>query len=104
MLQDFSVLELAIYALAWAFVGGLPGYYLFFSLDRNPRSGARLGVLAGVAVGLVGALAGVITSAQAAVNGALALWLAALVGGIVLSATGKGMGNYQQRVTMRQRV
>lgn len=104
MLQQFSVLELAVYALIWAFAGGLPGYYLFFALDRNPRNGARLGVLVGVAVGLLGALLGVIDSAQTVVNAALALWMAALLAGIVLSWTGAGMGNHQQRVTMRQRV
>jgi len=32
----------------WAAIGGLPGFYLFSAIDRNPRSGARLGVVIGV--------------------------------------------------------
>ena len=44
MLQQLSIFELAIYALVWALAGGIAGFYLHYSLNRNPRGGARVGV------------------------------------------------------------
>lgn len=104
MLANFSLFEIAVYAFIWALLGGIPGFYLFTAIDRNPRTGARLGVIVGAAVGILGALVGVIYDAQSTINAVAILWLAALIAGLVMTLTGKGMGSYSQIVTMRQRI
>lgn len=104
VLQSFSALELALYVGIWAVVGGLPGFYLFAGLDRNPRLGARLGAVIGILIGILGALVGIISTAEAAVNGALLIWLAATLLGVSLRASKIGLGQHGQVVTMRQRI
>jgi multiple sugar transport system permease protein len=104
MLQTFSLLEVIIYAILWAVVGGLPGFYLFSALNRNPRNGARLGVVVGGLLGLGGGLIGLIDTASSVVNAALLLWLAAILFGLASTATGRWRGQHNQRVTQRQRV
>lgn len=104
MIQNFSLLELAIYTLVWAVIGGLPGFYLFLAIDRNPRTGARIGVVIGAAIGLAGAISGVINTPAAVVNVALGLWLLAMLAILVVNATGKGKGQHDRIASMRQRV
>lgn len=104
MLQNYSVLELIIFAVIWAIIGGLPGFYLFASMDRNPRSGARLGVVAGVVAGFSGALAGVISNVRTGVTAGMALWLIALVAGLIIHLSSMGYGQHSRTVTMRQSI
>jgi multiple sugar transport system permease protein len=104
VLQQFSLLELVVYAAIWCAIGGIPGFYLFSAIDRNPRNGARSGIIAGIVVGVGGSLVGLLDSAAALVNGALILWLFALLVGIVMTTTHVGLGHHQQVVTMRQRI
>jgi multiple sugar transport system permease protein len=103
-LQDFSLLELILYVFVWGCLGGLPGFYLFSVIDRNPRGGARLGVIVGVIVGIGAALVGLIDSASALINAALILWLAAVAAAIILNVTHTGFGSHQKTVTIQQRV
>ncbi|NWF69136.1 MAG: sugar ABC transporter permease [Chloroflexi bacterium] len=104
MLQTFSWLEILVYAVIWSTIGGLAGFYLFASVNRNPRSGARLGVALGVLLGIGGALVGLIGSAQSAINAALLLWLAALLAGITMNMGRVGLGQHEQRATLRQKI
>jgi multiple sugar transport system permease protein len=104
MLQEFSLLEIALYVLIWALVGGLPGFYLFYALNRNPRNGARLGLIVGILAGVGGTLIGLIADAGGLINAILLAWTAALLAAIILPALNIGVGEHQQRVTMRQRV
>ncbi len=104
MLQQLSIVELAIYALVWALAGGIAGFYLYYSLNRNPRSGARGGVLVGVAIGILGALVGLLDSAESLINAMLILWTAVLVAAIVLPQAKIGVGSHDRTVTMRQRI
>ncbi len=104
VLSKFSLLELTIYVLVWCAIGGLPGFYLYFWINRNPRVGARLGVVIGAALGTGGALVGLIESTASALNGALLLWLAMLVAGTIMTARQAGLGNHDQHVTFRQSV
>jgi multiple sugar transport system permease protein len=104
ILQDFSLLEIALYVLVWAMVGGLPGFYLFYALNRNPRNGARIGLVVGILLGVGGALLNVIASPEALINAVLLLWTAALLAALILPALNIGVGQHQQHVTMRQRV
>jgi multiple sugar transport system permease protein len=102
MLNNFSLLELAVYVLVWCVIGGLPGFYFFLGTGRNPRLGARLGVGAGIVIGLVGALTGLISTPQAAVNVMLLLWLAALLLALVANLAGWS-GGHARRANLRQR-
>lgn len=104
MTIDFNLLELVAYSSAWAIVGGIPGFYLANSLNRNPRHGARLGVVAGVLVGMIGLLSGLISTPADLINAVALLWLAALLAGIALGATHFGHGNYARQTTLRQRM
>jgi multiple sugar transport system permease protein len=104
MIQNFSLLELVIYAIVWAVIGGLPGFYLFLAIDRNPRLGARIGVIVGVAIGLIGALSGIIGTPAALVNTTLILWLMAMLIIFAVNFSGKGKGQHTSQATMRQRV
>lgn len=104
LLQDFSALELLLYTVLWACLGGLPGFYLFSAIDRNPRGGARLGVIVGVIVGIGGALVALIDSASTLINAVLLLWLAVSAAGIVMNATHAGYGSHKQTATLQQRI
>jgi multiple sugar transport system permease protein len=104
MLQNFSLLEILIYVLIWAVMGGLPGFYLALAIDRNPRHGARAGVLLGVAIGLVFTLLNIINSPAAVINAIAILWLAVLLTGIVVNITGAGRGSHQSHAPMQQRI
>jgi multiple sugar transport system permease protein len=104
MLQNFSLLELVIYAILWSTIGGLPGFYLFFTLNRNPRYGAWIGIGVGLLVGFGGALIGAFISAADLINATLLLWLVVLIIGIVLTTLGLGRGNHNQTASLRQRI
>jgi multiple sugar transport system permease protein len=104
MLQNFSLLELVIYAVIWCVIGGIPGFYLFLATDRNPRRGAQIGVLTGVLIGFVGALSGLFNTPQAIINVVLVLWLIALVVALVINTSGRGTGSHSERATLQQRM
>lgn len=104
MLQQLSILELLVYTAVWCALGGIPGFYLFFAVDRNPRHGAWLGVAVGMIVGVGGSLLGLLNSADSLVNAALILWLVALLAGLVMTSAHVGIGHHQHVVTMRQRI
>lgn len=103
MAVELNVLEFTIYVVVWAVLGGLPGFYLFYSLNGNPRHGARLGVVIGVTIGVGGLLLGLMISPEALVNAVILLWLAALGVGLILNVTGRGFGTYQTTSTLRGR-
>ncbi|HYO87138.1 MAG TPA: sugar ABC transporter permease [Candidatus Limnocylindrales bacterium] len=103
MSLDLNVIEFALYVFVWAMLGGLPGFYLAYSLDRNPRHGARLGLIVGLVLGVGGLFLGLINSPVAAINAAALLWLAALVAGGVLGSRPSARGTHNARVTIRQR-
>lgn len=104
MLQNFSLFECVIYAVIWSTIGGLPGFYLFSALNRNPRHGAWAGIGVGLLVGFGGAFLGAFLSAADMINAALLLWLFVLVAGIGLTTAGIGRGTHQQTATLRQRI
>lgn len=103
MLAELSLFELAVYVFAWACIGGLPGFYLFSALDRNPRVGARIGVVVGAVVGLAGAAIGLIDSAAALLNAVLVLWLLSFVAAAVLPMIGVEPGSYSRTASLGQR-
>lgn len=115
MLADFSLFELIVYAILWAIVGGLAGFYLFASLDRGARLGARLGVLVGVGLGFGGALIApfhdpatgaalaLLRDAQSVINAILVLWIIALALGLLGSLTGVGRGQHSRQSTLQER-
>jgi multiple sugar transport system permease protein len=104
LLADFSLLELILYVTLWGVIGGLPAFYLFFAINRNPRTGARVGVVCGAIVGLGGALVHSINSAETMLNAALLLWLGVLLLWLGVHITNIGFGHYIQRVSFRQRL
>lgn len=95
---NYSFLQLLSFILLWAIIGGLPGFYLFYARNRNPRMGATLGVVVGVGLGVGLSLLGVLNE-QTFVNAASILWLAMILVGLFLPA-----GTHQQSVTLQQRV
>jgi multiple sugar transport system permease protein len=102
MLSNFTLTELLIYAVVWGAAGGLPGFYTFALLNRNPRVGARWGVMAGAVVGLSVAALGVVTTAREALNLVLLLWAAIALTAFVFYFARVGWGNHNQNVTLRQ--
>ncbi len=100
---DLNVIEFALYAFVWAMIGGLPGFYLAISLDRNPRDGARLGLIIGLVIGIGGLFGGLIDTPVAAINAAALLWLAAIVAGSILGGRRGARGKHNAHVTIRQR-
>ncbi|GAB4527717.1 MAG: hypothetical protein OHK0046_45850 [Anaerolineae bacterium] len=117
--MTLGLLELILYAVLWAAIGGLPGFYLFASLNRNPRWGARIGILTAEIIGFAGLFTGFISTTQDAVNSTMLLWAGALflglvgnslqfaagvqpVGGPVQQLAGALNGNYRQQASLRQ--
>ncbi len=103
MLSEFSVIEIIVYAIIFAVIGGLPGFYLAISANHNPRYGAAIGVLVGVGFGFVGALAGFIQSTNHVINSAAVFWLLAFAAALVVNISGQGKGDHSARSTLRQR-
>lgn len=102
MLSNFTLIELLIYIVVWAAVGALPGFYTFALLNRNPRVGARWGLIVGMIVGLGTAAASLVISARDALNLVLLLWVATALVASLLYATRIGQGSHNQVVTLRQ--
>jgi len=102
MSLNFTLIELIIYVAVWAALGGLPGFYLFGAMNRNPRSGARFGVVVGVAVGLGAVLLNLITDARGAFLLVAYFWLAALILGAAVSVSGVARGTHNRAVTLHQ--
>lgn len=103
MLLELTAVELAVYAAIWALAGGLIGFYVATTLNRNPRRGARWAAILSTVLGLAATQAGLITSAEAALNVILWAGLAALIAGVVLNYTGIGRGTHNQSASIRQR-
>lgn len=102
-MDEIPVLDYVIYAIVWACIGGLPGFYLFASLRRNPRSGARLGVVVGLVVGFGGVFTGSVQTPQDGASAAALVWISALAVGLLANLLQVGIGTHDQTVTMRQR-
>ncbi len=100
MLNDFSLVELLLYLLVWAALGGLPGFYLFYTLNQNPRLGALLGGIAGAGLGLVVTALDIAESPGEMVNIILLVWLATLAIGAAARLTNTGMGTYRNRASI----
>lgn len=103
MLAGFSWFEIVIYAILWAVIGGLAGFYVFITLDRNPRNGARLGVVIGVLAGFGSALTSLLNNAQGVVNAVLIFWSAALIMALVGRFIDGVRGTYSRSASLRQR-
>lgn len=100
MLTGMNPVELLLYVLAWAALGGLPGFYLFFTLNRNPRTGAAIGALAGVAVGLVASATGFTETPERMFSVVIALWLLAVIVAAAARLTQTGMGTYRDTAAL----
>ncbi|MCD4686130.1 MAG: sugar ABC transporter permease [Anaerolineae bacterium] len=95
---DFSILRFILYIVLWAIIGGLPGFYMFFSRNHNPRTGARLGMITGVGLGVM--FAGMDSlDAREIFNNTLFLWLWAVVMSFFIPR-----GNHAQDVSVRQSI
>lgn len=116
MLNNFSWFEIGVYCLIWAIIGGLPGFYLFTALDRNPRRGAWMGMVVGVFIGLIGAIITPIYDAdtdtylplinglEGLVNVALILWGMTLLVGLAGTFTDALRGQHSRASTIQQRI
>lgn len=100
MFNDFSFVELLLYLLVWAALGGLPGFYLYYTLNRNPRHGAVLGALVGIGVGLVIGIGELTESPGQMFNAIVLLWLVTLATGTVARLTNTGMGTYRDTASI----
>ncbi|MBN1564576.1 MAG: sugar ABC transporter permease [Anaerolineae bacterium] len=95
---DFSILQLILYVALWAIIGGLPGFYMFYSRNHNPRMGARLGMITGIGLGVM--FAGMESlEPEEIFNNALFLWLWAIVLSFFIPR-----GTYNQTASIRQSV
>ncbi len=95
---DFSFLQFILYVLLWAVIGALPGFYMFYSRGHNPRTGARLGIVTGVGLGVMFAGQESI-EAREIFNNTLFLWLWAIVLSFFIPR-----GTHPQTATLRQRI
>ena len=95
---EFSVFKAVLFFVLWSIIGGLPGFYMFYSRNHNPRTGARLGMVTGLGLGVL--FAGVDSlEAGEIFNNALFLWVWALVLSFFIPR-----GNHTESSTMSQRI
>jgi len=95
---DFSILQLILYVVLWAIIGGLPGFYMFYSRNHNPRTGVRLGMVTGIGLGVM--FAGMDSlETREIFNNTLFLWLWAVVMSFFIPR-----GNHMQNASMRQNI
>ncbi len=95
---DLNDLQLVLYVLLWAIIGGLPGFYMFLMRNHNPRVGARLGMITGVGLGVMFAGMESITPREI-FNNSMFLWLWAFIMMFFIPR-----GNHMESSTMQQRV
>lgn len=95
---DFNTLQFVLYVALWAVIGGLPGFYMFFARNHNPRVGARLGIITGVGLGVLFAGMESIDPKEIFYN-SMFLWLWALLMTFFIPR-----GNHIESSTMRQRI
>ncbi len=95
---NYSFLQLLSFVLLWAVIGGVPGFYLFYSRDRNPRLGASLGVVIGVGLGTLLSASNLLNE-QTFLNSMVLLWLSMVLVGVFLPR-----GDHSRYVTIQQRV
>lgn len=95
---DFNALTFVLYVLLWAIIGGLPGFYVFYSRNHNPRTGARLGMVTGIGLGVM--FAGMESlEVREIFNNSLFLWLWAAILSFFIPR-----GNHTAEATLRQRI
>lgn len=95
---DFTVLQLILYIILWAIIGGLPGFYMFYSRNHNPRTGVRLGMITGIGLGVM--FAGMDSfQPEEIFNNTLFLWLWAAVMSFFIPR-----GTHTQSASLRQNV
>src|SRR5688572_16400888 len=104
MIQNFSLIEIFIYVLIWAVIGGLPAFYLALAIDRHPRYGAMIGVVLGIAVGLIGSWLGLISAPATILNAVFIFWLGAFIAGLIINGTGIGKGKHSKQASIQRRV
>jgi multiple sugar transport system permease protein len=104
MMNSFTFIEFFVYLLVWIVLGGIPGFYLFAALDRNPRVGTRLGGLAGAAVGFFGPLTSVLNSIEATLNAAIGLWIVLLAAALILPLLRVFQGNHHRVASWQTQV
>lgn len=93
---DLGIVKLILYVVLWAVIGGLPGFYMFYSRNHNPRTGARLGMITGIGLGVM--FAGMDSMETREIfNNALFLWLWALVLSFFIPR-----GNHPQSTSMQE--
>ncbi|NDJ79163.1 MAG: sugar ABC transporter permease [Chloroflexi bacterium] len=95
---DFVPLQTVLYLVLWAIIGGLPGFYIFYSRNHNPRVGGRMGLLTGVGLGVLFSGADSL-QAQDIFDIALFLWLWAIVLSLFIPR-----GNHAETTSIRQRI
>ncbi len=95
---DFSIVQFILYVVLWAIIGGLPGFYMFYSRNHNPRTGARLGMITGIGLGVM--FAGMDSlDTREIFNNALFMWLWALILSFFIPR-----GNYAQSSSMQENI
>ncbi|RMG83093.1 MAG: sugar ABC transporter permease [Chloroflexi bacterium] len=90
------MLEFILTVLIWALLGGVPGYYVAYVRQYNPRHGVLVGALLGVAVGVFGVGLGAVPSATHAV--VMLLELAVIIALLI------PRGRFDEQVTARGRI
>ncbi len=90
------MLEFILTVLIWALLGGVPGYYVAYVRQYNPRHGVLVGALLGVAVGVFGVGLGAVPSATHAV--VMLLELAVIIALLL------PRGRFDEQVTARGRI
>ena len=95
---DFSILKFILYVVLWAVIGGLPGFYMFYSRNHDPRVGARLGMITGIGLGVM--FAGMDSlNTREIFNNTIFLWVWALVLSFFIPR-----GHHAQATPMRQNI
>ncbi len=98
-LSGFSTAELTAYVLMWAIFGALPGFYLFYANNRNPRTGASIGVIVGVALGWMLAAFDTQLEISTLSSTVIILWLTALLLAFILPR-----GDHKRLVSLQQSI
>ena len=102
MLENFSLVELVLFAVIWLILGALPGFYLFYAINRSPRQGAMVGAGVGFLVGFGIALSGQITDIQGLATSTFIMWGAFAIIGVASNITKLGTGTHYQHVGIQQ--
>lgn len=102
MLENFSLVELILFAIIWLIVGALPGFYLFYAIKRNPRQGAMVGAGIGFLVGFGIALSGQVADIQGLATSTFVMWGLFAIAGFAANVLKIGIGTHNQQVSIQQ--